>query len=66
VAILDLDLHYGNGTALLAETAPRRVLSIYGNDYWNNTNYPNPSVRRHQDGSNHHSVALPNGPVARN
>jgi len=62
VAILDLDLHYGNGTAILAETRPHvRVLSIYGNDYWNNTNYPDPSVRRHQDGSNHPSVALPNG-----
>lgn len=62
VAILDLDLHYGNGTALLAASRPHvRVLSVYGNDYWENTNYPDPSVRRHEDGANHRSAALPNG-----
>src|SRR5277367_415510 len=37
-AILDMDLHYGNGTAQLAVERPWvRALSIYGNDYWANT-----------------------------
>lgn len=62
VAILDLDLHYGNGTALLAPSRPHlQALSIYGNDYWENVNYPDPSTRRHEDGWNHRSAALPNG-----
>ncbi len=58
-AVLDLDLHYGNGTAALAASRPwLRVLSIYGNDYMNNVPYRNVSVRRHNDGPNHHSVPL--------
>jgi acetoin utilization deacetylase AcuC-like enzyme len=62
VAILDLDLHYGNGTALLAVTRPHvRALSIYGNGYWDNTNYSDPAILRHEDGANHRSAALPNG-----
>lgn len=67
-AVLDLDLHYGNGTAAL--TAPRpwlRALSIYGNDYANNTAYRDVTVRHHEDGPNHFSVPLipsggPDGP----
>ncbi|MDX2079320.1 MAG: histone deacetylase [Terrimicrobiaceae bacterium] len=59
VAVLDLDLHYGNGTALLAKDRPwLRALSIYGNDYWENVPYRDVSVRRHADGPNHRSVAV--------
>lgn len=62
VAVIDLDLHYGNGTAQLAAKRDwLSVLSIYGNDYWDNTPYQDTSVRRHQDGPNHYSVPLPAG-----
>jgi len=62
VAILDLDLHYGNGTAALAATRPYlTVLSIYGSDYHANVDYRDVTVRRHEDGANHWSVALPAG-----
>lgn len=58
-AVLDLDLHYGNGTASLAESRPwLRALSIYGNDYWQNVCYRDVLERRHQDGMNHFSVPL--------
>jgi acetoin utilization deacetylase AcuC-like enzyme len=61
-AILDLDLHYGNGTAALAATRPYlRALSIYGSDYWENIAYRDVTVRRHQDGPNHFSATLPAG-----
>jgi acetoin utilization deacetylase AcuC-like enzyme len=61
-AILDMDLHYGNGTAQLATTRPwLTALSLYGNDYLENTAYRDVSVLRHQDGVNHKSVALPAG-----
>lgn len=60
VAILDLDLHYGNGTAALAATRPYLTAhSIYGSDYLANTDYHDVTVRRHEDGSNHFSVPLP-------
>jgi len=59
-AVLDLDLHYGNGTARLAATRPwLRALSLYGNDYWENTPYRDVSIRRHEDGPNHFSVPIP-------
>ena len=62
VAILDLDLHYGNGTASLAVSRPYlRVLSVYGNDYRNNVPYRDVSIRQHEDGTNHFSVSLPPG-----
>jgi acetoin utilization deacetylase AcuC-like enzyme len=62
LAVLDLDLHYGNGTAQLAVTRPwLRTLSIYGNDYWEDTTYREVVPCRHQDGENHRSAALPNG-----
>jgi len=62
VAVLDLDLHYGNGTATLAASRPwLRALSIYGNDYWQNMPYRDVTVRHHDDGPNHHSIALPAG-----
>jgi acetoin utilization deacetylase AcuC-like enzyme len=61
-AVLDCDLHYGNGTALLARSRPYLfALSVYGNDYWDNVPYRDVSVRHHEDGENHRSVALPNG-----
>ncbi|MGH7804320.1 MAG: histone deacetylase family protein [Candidatus Binatia bacterium] len=62
VAIVDLDLHYGNGTASLAATRPYLFnLSIYGNDYAENRPYRDVEIRRHADGPNHQSIALPNG-----
>ena len=61
-AVLDLDLHYGNGTAQLAAPRPWLfALSLYGNDYWNNIPFRDVSVRHHQDGENHRSFALPAG-----
>lgn len=61
-AVLDMDLHYGNGTASLAVSRPHlRNISIYGNDYAANTAYRDVAVRRHEDGPNHHSIALPAG-----
>ncbi|MFZ4597469.1 MAG: histone deacetylase [Terrimicrobiaceae bacterium] len=58
-AVLDLDLHYGNGTASLAASRPWvRALSIYGNDYWNNEPFRDVRTRHHEDGPNHFSVPL--------
>lgn len=58
-AILDLDLHYGNGTASLVASRPWiRALSIYGNDYANNVPHRDVTVRRHLDGDNHFSVPI--------
>ena len=67
-AVLDLDLHYGNGTAQLASARPwMRALSIYGNDYDANTPYRDVRSRRHVDGDNHFSVPLiPSGSSDRN
>ena len=62
VAVLDMDLHYGNGTAQLAAKRPRIfAASIYGNDYRDNVPYRDVTVRRHEDGDNHRSFALPAG-----
>jgi acetoin utilization deacetylase AcuC-like enzyme len=62
VAVLDLDLHYGNGTASLCAERPWLFnCSIYGNDYWQNTPYRDVETVRHGDGPNHVSFALPNG-----
>jgi acetoin utilization deacetylase AcuC-like enzyme len=62
VAVLDLDLHYGNGTASLCATRPWLFnCSIYGNDYWQNKPYRDVENPRHSDGSNHVSFALSNG-----
>jgi acetoin utilization deacetylase AcuC-like enzyme len=58
-AILDMDLHYGNGTASLAASRPwLRALSIYGNDYWNNQPFRDVRECHHTDGPNHFSVPL--------
>ena len=60
VAVLDMDLHYGNGTAQLAVARPHLLaVSVYGNDYWNNTVYRDVRTRHHEDGPNHRSYALP-------
>jgi acetoin utilization deacetylase AcuC-like enzyme len=62
VAVLDMDLHYGNGTASLAGDRPYLFnLSIYGNDYDRNQAFRDVSVVRHADGPNHRSIALANG-----
>jgi len=62
VAVLDMDLHYGNGTAQLTATRSYvSALSIYGNDYWQNVPYRDVRVRRHGDGENHRSTPLPEG-----
>lgn len=62
VAVLDLDLHYGNGTASLCPARPWLFnCSIYGNDYWQNRAYREVEPVRHEDGPNHVSFALPNG-----
>jgi acetoin utilization deacetylase AcuC-like enzyme len=62
VAVLDLDLHYGNGTASLCASRPWLFnCSIYGNDYHQNKPHRDVENRRHEDGPNHVSFALPNG-----
>src|SRR5881396_1750854 len=62
VSILDMDLHYGNGTASLAVTRPwLAALSMYGSDYQDNEAYNDVTVRRHTDGPNRVSVTLPAG-----
>jgi acetoin utilization deacetylase AcuC-like enzyme len=61
VAVLDMDLHYGNGTASLAAGRPYLFnASIYGNDYFSNQAFRDVSERQHVDGPNHVSFALPN------
>jgi acetoin utilization deacetylase AcuC-like enzyme len=58
-AVLDLDLHYGNGTASLAASRPwMRALSIYGNDYARNVPHRDVRERHHDDGPNHFSVPI--------
>lgn len=58
-AVLDMDLHYGNGTAALAATRPwMRCLSLYGNDYHANKPHRDVTTRHHEDGPNHASVPL--------
>lgn len=58
-AILDLDLHYGNGTAQLAAERPWiQALSLYGNDYWQNTCFRDVRHLHHADGANHTSAPL--------
>jgi acetoin utilization deacetylase AcuC-like enzyme len=61
-AVLDLDLHYGNGTASFAESRDWMfALSIYGNDYWRNVPYRDVENLRHPAGPNHREAVLPNG-----
>ena len=61
-AVLDMDLHYGNGTAQLAASRPWLfAVSIYGNDYCENIPHRDVTTRHHADGENHISFALPAG-----
>jgi len=61
-AVLDMDLHYGNGTAELASGRPHVfALSIYGNDYGGRADAPSPGGNDGRDGENHRSFALPDG-----
>jgi acetoin utilization deacetylase AcuC-like enzyme len=61
-AVLDMDLHYGNGTATLAESRNWLfALSIYGNDYWENRPYRDVGIVRHPSEPNHAEAVLPNG-----
>jgi len=62
VAVIDMDLHYGNGTASLAPARPYLFnLSIYGNDYAANRAFRDVSQLQHSDGDNHRSIALAAG-----
>jgi acetoin utilization deacetylase AcuC-like enzyme len=61
-AVLDMDLHYGNGTASLAESRDWIfALSIYGNDYWQNVPHRDVETIRHPAGPNHSEAILANG-----
>jgi len=60
--VLDMDLHYGNGTAELADgRAHVFALSIYGNDYGSRADPPGAGESSGRDGDNHRSFALPEG-----
>ena len=60
--ILDMDLHYGNGTASLLETRKDLFgLSIYGNWYKKNLAYRDVETERAPDTENAWSVPVPNG-----
>jgi acetoin utilization deacetylase AcuC-like enzyme len=60
--VVDLDLHYGNGTAALLATRPDfHNLSIYGSWYADNRASSDVTTRRAADTHNCHSVAVPNG-----
>ena len=60
--VLDMDLHYGNGTAFLLATRPDFYqLSIYGNWYDDNLAHRDVMARRTPDTENAWSVPVPNG-----
>jgi len=60
--IIDLDLHYGNGTAsLLATRGHFHALSIYGSWYEKNQASADVTTTRAEDTENARSVAVPNG-----
>lgn len=60
--VLDMDLHYGNGTAaLLADRPDFFQLSIYGNWYKKNLAYRDVSAERAEDTQNAWSIPVPNG-----
>lgn len=60
--ILDMDLHYGNGTASLLQTRPEFFgLSIYGNWYKQNLAYRDVTAERAPDTENAWSVPVPAG-----
>lgn len=60
--VLDMDLHYGNGTASLLATRPDFFgLSIYGNWYKKNLAYRDVTAERAEDTVNSWSVPVPAG-----
>jgi len=60
--IVDLDLHYGNGTAALLATRPHWfALSMYGNWYKDNKAHREVDRERAPDTANSWSVPIPNG-----
>lgn len=60
--VIDLDLHYGNGTVALLRTRPWAFnLSVYGSWYKNNTATRDVDTERAPDSPNCRSVAVPNG-----
>jgi acetoin utilization deacetylase AcuC-like enzyme len=60
--IVDLDLHYGNGTAALLATRPDFfALSVYGNWYKANQAFRDVDSERAPDTDNSWSVPVPNG-----
>jgi acetoin utilization deacetylase AcuC-like enzyme len=60
--VIDLDLHYGNGTAALLATRPDfHNLSVYGSWYEGNRASSDVTMKRATDTDNCRSVAVPNG-----
>lgn len=60
--VVDMDLHYGNGTASLLGSRPDLYqLSIYGNWYKANLAYRDVAAERTPDTENAWSVPVPNG-----
>lgn len=60
--VVDLDLHYGNGTAALLATRPDfHNLSIYGSWYEANRASSDVTSKRALDTDNCRSIAVPNG-----
>jgi acetoin utilization deacetylase AcuC-like enzyme len=60
--VIDLDLHYGNGTASLITNRPYCAnLSIYGSWYKQNVAYQDVETERVADTNNAWSVPVPNG-----
>ena len=60
--VVDMDLHYGNGTAFLCADRPELFqLSIYGNWYDQNLAHRDVAARRTPDTANAWSVPVPNG-----
>ncbi|WP_437676177.1 histone deacetylase family protein [Sorangium sp. So ce131] len=60
--VVDMDLHYGNGTASLLASRPWAFgLSIYGNWYKQNLAYRDVESERAPDTDNSWSVPVPNG-----
>ena len=62
ILVVDMDLHYGNGTAFLLAKRPEFFqLSIYGNWYDNNLAHRDVAARRTADTENAWSIPVPNG-----
>ena len=60
--VVDLDVHYGNGTASLVSSRPwLHNLSIYGSWYEHNVATSDVTTKRAPDTDNARSIPLPNG-----